>query len=71
MVRISYEAETENDNISPLTIAHAMVEDSNLDLSDLEEIANHLLAYTTRCRLRIEEVNKIIDEYRKEQRLED
>ena len=70
MLKISYCGETENDIVSPLTISHAIVEDPNLDLSDLEEIANHLLAYVTRCRLRIEERNKFIDEYRKERGLE-
>ena len=70
MLIIKYEAETVKDNITPLTITNALIENPELDLGDLEEIAEHLLIYIKRCRLRQEEVQRNIDIYRKEHELD-
>lgn len=70
MLKVNIIAETENDVFNPMTIANALVEDPDLNIGDLEEIAEHLLIYVTRCRLRQEEVSRNIDIYRKEHGLD-
>jgi hypothetical protein len=57
MLKMRYEAETGNDDMNALTIANAIIDTchcGNYDLSDalddIEEIADHLLAYVKRGR---------------------
>lgn len=49
---ISYYAETANDEINPLNIAAGLIRGGSLSVDDLEEITDHLLAYTTKARSR-------------------
>lgn len=45
MVKIYFEAETSNDYVSPISVANSLITETRFDMDDLEEIANHLLAY--------------------------
>lgn len=45
MVKFRYEAETVDDLITPMTIAHALTSDKILSLEDLSSISDHLRIY--------------------------
>ena len=66
MLIINFNLETENDNITPLTIAHSLIETADLDLCDLEEIAEHLSVYVKRSRMYIEERQGILNMFMKD-----
>lgn len=55
MLKINFEAETENDIVNPINIASALIADKLITVDDLEEIEGHLRAYTVR---RIREENR-------------
>ena len=57
MLKILFEAETENDIASSISVANALIESVDmLSTDDLEDIAEHLLIYVKRCRFQREEI---------------
>ena len=57
MLKILFEAETENDIASSISVANALIKSVDmLSTDDLEDIAEHLLIYVKRCRLQREEI---------------
>ena len=50
MLKINFEAETENDAIDPINIASALIAYKFITVDDLYEIEGHLREYTSRCR---------------------
>ena len=51
MLEILFKAETPKDNINPINVANALIETDRFNPAQLEEIAEHLMAYTKRIRL--------------------
>lgn len=51
MLEIQFYMETPKDYITPITIANALIEREELTSAQLEEIAEHLLAYIKRNRI--------------------
>ena len=57
MLVVKYIAETENDIVSPISVANALIQNEDmLSTDDLEDIAEHLLIYVRRCKLQREEI---------------
>ena len=56
MLKINFVAETENDVLSPINIASALIGKDHITLDDLDEIEGHLREYTSRRRR--EEIRK-------------
>lgn len=50
MLNILIKAETPDDKITPINVASALIEIKRFDVNDLNEIAEHLQAYTNRVR---------------------
>lgn len=51
MLEIMFHAETPKDRISPITVSTSLIESKYFNGAELEEIAEHLLAYTKRFQL--------------------
>lgn len=67
MLKINFELESENDLITPATIAHALVESPDIaGVTELEDIANHLMVHVRRCYQRQDEVRENIEQFRKD-----
>lgn len=47
MLKISFEAPDEKDQVSPICVAAALIHDSDFTPEQLDELANHLLVYTS------------------------
>lgn len=57
MLKVLFEAETQNDIASSISVANALIKSVDmLSTDDLEDIAEHLLIYVKRCRLQREEI---------------
>lgn len=50
MLMIEIKAETGNDKITPINIASSIIGSGTFDLNELEELSEHLRAYTSRIR---------------------
>ena len=50
MLNVEIRMETENDHITPINIASALIESRYFKPEELDEIAEHLRSYTMRIR---------------------